>query len=341
LKVKCQEGDLFCLHFDGKTINFCGFQTEFIVVALTTFREKTIIGLKGLVESRTASSIFHSLKECIEEFNIQHKISMMISDTASVNTGAKSGVIKRLIDYLPNNATFYPCQLHVLDRSLKVFIEKEYLGNLKKSSPNIEIDIVRIITKTFGSLLQEYNEISSNVIDETFDTEHSRRDYQYLYSLWKAYKAGKPFPKEKFVLPPTNEARWNSRASYFFMAHFLLPSHGTQISKILDFISEIWCPAWFKAFKNKIDFFELACKVSQPDVKKIFIKNATDTPCPLDVPLTNEVAEWALGRLNEVKQPKKFASKDITKPLSHSVETSMRSKLLLFENRFLSFCNNI
>ena len=168
-----------CLHFDGKTINFAGLSIEFIVIALSTLAEKFVVGLKGLPFDRSAMATFEAIKECLFGFDLTHKNTIIVSDTAAVNTGAKNGVAKRLTEFLPEQVTFYPCQLHALEQSLKVFVEKIYTGNQNKQSPKLDLNFVTIITKNFNVLKQVYEEKATIfVLTETF--AHSRGDYRYL-----------------------------------------------------------------------------------------------------------------------------------------------------------------
>ena len=171
-----------------KTINFAGLSIEFIVIALSTVTEKNVVSLKGLPFDRSVMATFESIKECLIGFDLTYKITMIVSDTAAVNTGAKNGVAKRLTEFLPEQVTFYPCQLHVLERALKVFVEKIYTGNQNKQSPKLDLDFVTIITKLFNALKQVYEEKATIfVLTETF--AHSCGDYRYLFMLWKAYQS--------------------------------------------------------------------------------------------------------------------------------------------------------
>ena len=56
-------------------------------------------------------------------FRVQHYAGRIITDTASVNVGKLSGAVKRLCDEMQHKPLYYPCQLHVIDRSLKIFLK--------------------------------------------------------------------------------------------------------------------------------------------------------------------------------------------------------------------------
>ena len=79
--------------------------------------------------------------------------------------------------------------------------------------------------------------------------------------------------------------------------------------------------------------------MEEPSVKKLLLKNHTETHLLLHVPLTNKVSKWALGRLTSVQQPKKLPSELCNSHLTNEIELQMKEKLSIFENKFLSYCN--
>ena len=115
----------------------------------------------------------------------------------------------------------------------------------------MEIDFIILIQKDFASLVEKYNENQTKTIPFS-DFNHLRAHYKYLFQLWKWYQANEQYPKIAFMLPSINEARWNSRASYFFMAYFLLPIK-PKLPTYQNF-----SPAWFTAReKNSTSIFQL------------------------------------------------------------------------------------
>ena len=68
--------------------------------------EKIVVSLKGLPFDRSAMATFEAIKECLIGFDLTYKITMIVSDTAAVNTGAKNGVAKRLIEFFQSRLPF-------------------------------------------------------------------------------------------------------------------------------------------------------------------------------------------------------------------------------------------
>ena len=73
------------------------------------------------------------------------------------------------------------------------------------------------------------------------------------------------------MLPSINEAWWNSRASYFFIAFFLHPSYHAQIVKVLEFLSDTWCPALFAVREKKL-YFDILAEQTKIKEAKIFFE---------------------------------------------------------------------
>jgi len=98
LKENVNRWSDFCLHFDGKTLDFMGFSFEFIAICVTAPSINYTIGLKCLFDDRSAFSIYAAVKECCLENEVYSKIRMIITDTASVNTGKHGGAVTRIIN---------------------------------------------------------------------------------------------------------------------------------------------------------------------------------------------------------------------------------------------------
>ena len=319
---------------------FMGMSFEFLVICLSCSTKNFTIGLKCLIGDRSAFSVYAAVKTSLLEFDTFRKIKMIVTDTASVNTGLNSGAIKRISDEMKPAPAFFPCQLHVMDRSLKIFIQQCYEGEQRSTSPEINLDIVEDITKTFSTLLVSYHSnVPCNATSFTVESVYLRGDYNYLYLLWKAFSSGQDNPKIDFKLPPSNDARWNSKASFFFMAWFLLPGKRSKISNVVQYLNEIWCPNWFKCRHQKLNFEQISTHVSNDKLKQFFLKHHTTAKPVLNVPLTNEIAERSLGRLDFMQHPRGMFTGTF-KELSTENKTTLRQKLEQFEKKFLSFVNS-
>jgi hypothetical protein len=81
----------FILHFDGKGVAPYDYgikKVERMVIALQS--DGPIfwyIGLKTLHTSGTSKNLAAMITETLLEYNVEHKISLIICDTCSVNTG--------------------------------------------------------------------------------------------------------------------------------------------------------------------------------------------------------------------------------------------------------------
>jgi len=58
---------------------------------------------------------------------------------------------------------------------------------------------------------------------------------------------------------------------------------------------------------------------------------------PLNVPLTNEIAQKSLSQLENVQQPKNIAGQKAFKNLTSEERETLKKKLNIFEKKYLSF----
>ena len=80
----------YCLHFDGKTINFMGFNLEFVAICISVPGEN------------------HVCNRLIYSSELMDKISMIITESAAVNTGKHSYAVSLLIKEMPQTPTLVP-----------------------------------------------------------------------------------------------------------------------------------------------------------------------------------------------------------------------------------------
>jgi len=81
--------------------------------------------------------------------------------------------------------------------------------------------------------------------------------------------------------------------------------------------------------------------VSDNKLKSFFMKHHVNESPTLDVPITNEIAERSLGRVEEMKQPKKIFGVSSYLHLSATEKRNLKEKANGFEKKFLSFVNNL
>jgi len=86
----------------------------------------------------------------------------------------------------------------------------------------------------------------------------------------------------------------------------------------------------------KLNFTSLANEVENQKLKSFFLKNNTVTSPTLDVPITNEIAERSLGKLDLMNKPRSVFSTSFVK-LSTTEKEKFQNKVEQFEKKFLSF----
>ena len=119
---------------------------------------------------------------------------------------------------------------------------------------------------------------------------------------------------------------------FFFMAWFLVPEKRNEFANIIEFLSTIWAPSWFRAKQEKLNF---AQSVNCEKLKLFFLKNHVDATPRLDVSITNEIAERSIGRLDEMKQPRRLSSHLPFNLLPESQKEEFKGKVDCFEKKYL------
>src|SRR5206468_88465 len=106
------------IHFDGKHIEGIEYQA---VVLNNEAKEMKLTALK--LKDGKAQTIAEGLQDVLEEFNLWGSIVMIVTDTTSVDTGKRTGVVVRLQEMFEEKGhpkpKFISCQHHVLDRVLR------------------------------------------------------------------------------------------------------------------------------------------------------------------------------------------------------------------------------
>lgn len=251
---KTLKNESWCLHFDGKKFD----KKEIQVIVLKN--ESKEIRLAVLVlEDGKSLTIFNGIKETLDKFDLWNSIKMIVSDTTSVNTGKKHGVVILLQNYFKSIDLPLPqyvgCQHHVLDLLLRHVMDKLLEG--KSTSPNISYNFVSELINTYDQLKENYkqNETRIKVINIKW-----RDDMQYLHELGEAFRyyvKKDEFPYINFkALPPLSNARWNSRAILAILAFILIPKYHDELFLVCKFICGPWYDIWFSDHCFHEDNFE-------------------------------------------------------------------------------------
>ena len=91
------------------------------------------------------------------------------------------------------------------------------------------------MTNNFARLTNDCNNLPSFTVNIPH-FHHQRDNYRFLFELYTLFKTGEMYLKINFMLPSVNEARWNSSAIVFLMAHFFLPESRLKIYAVDEFI---------------------------------------------------------------------------------------------------------
>ena len=266
--------------------------------------ERTEVKLAALIlKDGKAETIAEGIAKVLDEYNLWNAIKMIIADTTSVNTGKKSGVVK-LQPMLSKKGVTKPqlisCQHHVLDRILRVVMDKELGGNTR--SPNIEYPFVFQLVKKYEDLKAQF----VNGTEEILDKSGWRDDMKFLYHLTRVFR----FFEEKghFSLvnfqkiPNISKARWNSRAILAILAFILMPTTRKTLEKVCRFISYDWADYWFtNQMYNENDFKNLS-EILKPYKKALHsLENHWEQePSVLNIPRSNQCAERAIKVMQEL-----------------------------------------
>lgn len=287
------------LHFDGKHIE----EHEYQVVVLKNERREVKLDALRLKDGK-AETIAVGIAKVLEEYNLWEAIRMIVADTTSVNTGSKSGVVVRLQRMFANNGftkpQFISCQHHVLDRMLRLVMDKELVGNT--TSPNIEYPFVSQLLKEYEDLKSEFE----NGTEEILDKSGWRDDMKFLYHLTRVFRffeEKKYFPLIKFQkIPNINNARWNSRAILAILSFILIPTTRKTLQKVCKFIAYDWAEYWFSDQLYNENSFQNLSVILKPYEKALqsLENHWKKDPSVLNIPRSNQCAERAIKVMQEL-----------------------------------------
>ena len=110
------------------------------------------------LENGKSETIFNGIKNVINEFDLWKSIKMIISDTTSVNTGKRGGVVALLQQQFKKKQLKIPqfigCQHHILDLVLKHVMDECLTG--QTSSPNISYSLTDQMISDYESLQNSF-----------------------------------------------------------------------------------------------------------------------------------------------------------------------------------------
>lgn len=251
----------WALHFDGKIID----KKERQVVVLTNASNEVRLDILTLPNGQS-KTIADGISTVLTEYDVWEKVAMIICDTCSVNTGAKSGVVVRLQSQMPEGrrAQYVGCQHHILDGMFKKVLDQLF-GN-ESRSPNIEYDFVKKISESYENLKERFDQEEhpySNVTPRGY-----RDDQKFLWNLINAYhywEENGVVPKIGWkTLPSLCKARWNSRGIFALIAFLMNPQEGSNLHLACKYLSGAWGQAWFSDQTYDENIYDQLLEESEP-----------------------------------------------------------------------------
>ncbi|XP_065665260.1 uncharacterized protein LOC136086753 [Hydra vulgaris] len=155
----------FILHFDGKGVAPYDYGIKKVERMVITLQSDGpifwYIGLKTLHTSGTSENLAAMITETLLEYNVVHKISLIICDTCSVNTGGSydgsGGVVGILRSKLFNRPVpYYGCNAHILDLVLKKMVIF-HLPTPSKSPTLTDFKFIQKLKNKYPQLKESYN----------------------------------------------------------------------------------------------------------------------------------------------------------------------------------------
>lgn len=260
-----------------------------------------------------AQSIAEGLETVLDEFRLWGSVKMLISDTTSVNTGRKSGVVVRLQRMFAEKGHdkphFVSCQHHVLDRVLRLVMDQELCSNNR--SPNVDYFFVNELKDNYEKLKESFQN-GEHVIHAKIEW---RDDMKFLFHLTHAYRfyvenGHVPFVKFQ-TIPNISNARWNSRAILVLLAYFLQPQIRDRLKRVCDFVAYTWADHWFSNQMHCSDDYTVLSSSLQQygSAMKCLQRHWTQEQSPINITRTNQCCERAIKVMQDLYTQCKDKSK--------------------------------
>lgn len=281
--TKLSDGDSkLLIHFDTKSCRklnkrHLGHQNRLVVIFQSENSATTVGPFK--LDNHEANTIAETIKDLIEEHNLENRVVALSSDTESTNTGRHNGVCLQLEQFLKKDLLYCMCRHHVYELILK------HVGDYifgATSGPNFNYDSMGLkrewetlnyadFTSYDGeNMNQHFNEFRENSIEilrEQMDSKITRDDYAELTDLALKFFDASDTQKKGFMAPSgMSNARWMQKAiyslkTYLFRDQIQLTDRAKQrLQRFSMFISAIYVKHWnrtTKLFEAAINDLEL------------------------------------------------------------------------------------
>lgn len=240
------------LYFDGrkdqtltqKSVGGKMYQKIVLEEHITMIKEP---GSKYLGHIAPTSSSALGISQMMFQFmeNMDMDIQQLVAigcDGTIVNTGYKTGVIRRFEDAIGKPLHWFICQLHANELPLRHLIQhldggtsgpKAFSGPIGKSLANCEnLPVVRFVL-----ISSEFPEI---------DTKDLSTDQRYLWDICQAVKNGNCSSDLSLKHPgKLSHARWLTTANRILRLYISFQVPSNQLQTLAEFIMKVYAPMWF------------------------------------------------------------------------------------------------
>lgn len=270
-KLKLNELDTICLHWDGKLLPALtgNDKVDRLPIIITSGQVEQLLQIPAL-NSGTGKEQAFAVCDTIYEYGLQNHIKALVFDTTAVNTGRFNGTCTLIENSLQRPLLWLPCRHHIYEIILKcVFDEKiSYYGSpnvklfekfknawAKINKSNFEYGLLDPLVKNY---VNESAARIINAVNTVLKVKQPREDYKEFLELTLLFLGEKPnksHPNSLLFRSPgaVHHARWMAKAIYclkifLFRNEFQLSTLEINgLRRICIFIVEVYVEAWFSA----------------------------------------------------------------------------------------------
>lgn len=198
--------------------------------------------------SSSALSISQMVLQFMENRNISIQELVAIGcDGTAVNTGYKTGLIRRFEETIGQPIHWFICQLHANELPLRQLIK--HLDG-KTSGPNAFCGAIgKALTNCEKLPIVNYDTISSQF--PKIDKMDLSTDQQYLWDICQCVTNGNcPLSLSQKNPGKVSHARWLTTANRIMRLYISSPEPSKELQILAEFIVKVYAPMWFTIKAN-------------------------------------------------------------------------------------------
>ena len=196
--------------------------------------------------SSSALSIYQMILQFIENKNIDfHQLVAIGCDGTVVNTGYKTGVVRRLEEAIGKPLHWFICQLHANELPLRHLVQhldggtagpNRFSGPIGKAMANCEnLPVIK-----FAAISNEFPKIDIEVIKDL------STDQRYLWDICQAVTNGNCSTSLSKKHPgKMSHARWITTANRIMRLYISTLEPSNKLQTLAEFIMKVYAPMWF------------------------------------------------------------------------------------------------